>query len=204
MAVNRDNVPQLGTGFDVFERASEYQTQLLLRLDRARKALEDAGVSYAVIGGNAVAAWVGSVDQSALRATQDVDMMLAPDDFARARIALEGAGFRYRRILGIEMFLDGPHGRAREGIHILFAGQMVRPEYLAPAPDLSEVVQSQRGYIVLALEALVRMKLTSYRLKDRVHLQDLLGVGLLDESWMEKVPPVLRARMREVLDNPDA
>ena len=35
------------------------------RLLRATSSLETAGIPHAVIGGNAVAAWVGRVDQSA-------------------------------------------------------------------------------------------------------------------------------------------
>lgn len=34
----------------------------------------------------------------------------------------------------------------------------------------------------MPLEALVRMKLTYFRDKDRVHLRDMLRVGLIDAS----------------------
>lgn len=43
------------------------------RLERAVNALGSAGVRYAVIGGNAVAAWVSRVDESVVRNTRDVD-----------------------------------------------------------------------------------------------------------------------------------
>ena len=46
------------------------------RLERATAALEAAGAPYAVIGGNAVAAWVSRVDPSAVRNTADVDLLL--------------------------------------------------------------------------------------------------------------------------------
>jgi hypothetical protein len=49
----------------------------------------------------------------------------------------------------------------------------------------------------------VRMKLTSFRDKDRVHLRDLMEVGLVDESWRERVPEALRTRLQELLDNPE-
>ncbi len=55
----------------------------------------------------------------------------------------------------------------------------------------------------LPLEALVRMKLTSFRDKDRVHLRDMLDVGLIDASWLERFSPRLRARLQELLDTPD-
>jgi hypothetical protein len=47
------------------------------------------------------------------------------------------------------------------------------------------------------------MKLTSFRDKDRVHLRDLIDVGLIDESWLEKTPAVLRLRLRQLLENPE-
>ena len=47
------------------------------------------------------------------------------------------------------------------------------------------------------------MKLTSFRDKDRMHLRDLLDVGLIDETWRDKLPPELAARLQELLDNPE-
>ena len=48
------------------------------------------------------------------------------------------------------------------------------------------------------------MKLTSFRYKDIVHLQDLISVGLLDSSYLERYPSPLRERLQHVLDNPEA
>ncbi len=100
------------------------------------------------------------------------------------------------------MFLDGPQAKARDAVHVVFAGEKVRPEYPLPAPDLaeSEVSASLR---ILGLEALVRMKLTSFRRKDQVHVLDLIGVGLVDGTWPSRFPPPLAARLQELLDNPD-
>ncbi len=81
------------------------------RLRRATQALEGAGVPYAVVGGNAVAAWVARVDEAAVRNTQDVDVILRRADLDAARLALEAAGFLYRHSSGIDMFLDGPGAR---------------------------------------------------------------------------------------------
>jgi hypothetical protein len=47
------------------------------------------------------------------------------------------------------------------------------------------------------------MKLTSFRDKNRVHLRDLLDVGLMDTGWLDKVPATLRPRLQELLDNPE-
>ena len=190
------------TILDRMERAVDRVRDRLLR---AKSALEAEGIPYAVIGGNAVAAWVSSVDSGAVRNTNDVDILLAKENLPAARVAMAKAGFVYRHAAGTDFFQDGEGARFSDSVHLVFAGEKVRPEYACAAPEIEETdTPSSVAFRVLTLEALVRMKLTSYRLKDRVHLQDLLGVGLLDESWMDKVPPVLRERMREVLDNPDA
>src|SRR5262245_59119239 len=57
------------------------------RLRRAATALESAGIPYAVVGGNAVAVWVGEVDEAAVRNTQDVDILLRRADLDRAKEA---------------------------------------------------------------------------------------------------------------------
>ena len=191
-------------GFEVFERAAQYQERLHERLMRAKSALEAAHSQYAIVGGHAVTAWVSSVDPSAVRSTQDIDILIGRADLPLAIEALQSAGFAYRHAAGIDLFLDGPHGRAREGIHVVFAGEKIRPEYELPAPDLAEIERSERGFCVISLEALVRMKLTSYRLKDQVHLQDLANVGLVDRTWLDKVPATLRQRLQRILDNPEA
>jgi hypothetical protein len=47
---------------------------------RTAAALEAQGVPYAVIGGNAVAAWVPRVDVGAVRNTRDVSILLRRDE----------------------------------------------------------------------------------------------------------------------------
>lgn len=181
------------------ERAVEKVRQRLLR---AAAALDAAGVPYAVIGGNAVMAWVEQVDESAVRFTQDVDIVLRRADIDRAEEALAAAGFVRRRAAGIEMFLDGPGAKARDAVHVIFAGERVRPDDLAAAPDVT-ASESFQAYRVLALEALVQMKLTSFRRKDQVHLLDMLGVGLIDATWPARYPPALAARLQHLIDTPD-
>ena len=174
------------------------------RLLRAATALETAGVPYAVIGGNAVAAWVSRVDEAAVRNTQDVDILLRRDDFERAKVALEGVGFIYRHAAKIDMFLDGPGSKARDAVHILFANEKVREEYFEPTADVTEFEFALNNtYRHLKLEALVRMKLTSYRLKDQVHLQDMVQLGLIDATWPAKFRPELAERLQRILDNPE-
>jgi len=174
------------------------------RLLRTATILEAAKIPYAVIGGNAVAAWVSRVDEAAVRNTQDVDILLRRADFPAAKLAMEAAGFVYRHVRFIDMFLDGPGTKVRDAVHILFANEKVREESLVPSADVNEFVYSQdQQYKHLDLEALVRMKLTSYRLKDQVHLQDLLEVGLIDSTWPARFPGELGLRLQAILDNPE-
>ena len=174
------------------------------RLLRATAALEAAGIPYAVVGGNAVAAWVIQVDEAAVRNTQDVDILLREEDLEAAKSALAKAGFVYRHVKSIDMFLDGPGAKARDAVHILFAGKKVRQDDLAPTPDIADIVQSPgTNFRHVSLEGLVRMKLTSFRRKDQVHLQDMLEVGLIDSSWVSRFPPELGARLQEILDTPE-
>jgi hypothetical protein len=172
------------------------------RLVRAARALEQAQVPYAVVGGNAVAAWVARVDESAVRNTRDVDIVIRRADLEAAKQALAHAGFIYRHAAGIDMFLDGPGAKARDALHILYAGEKVRPESLLPAPDVTES-EATPTFRLLGLEPLVRMKLTSYRDKDRTHLRDLISVGLVDASWPRRFPPELTDRLQQLLDNPE-
>ena len=171
------------------------------RLLRATSALEKRGVPYAVAGGNAVAAWVSRVDEAAVRNTQDVALLLRRSDLDAAKAALAEAGFIYRHAAGIDMFLDGPEAKARDAVHVVFAGEKVRAEYVVAAPEVSEF-ESSASFRILTLDALVRMKLTSFRDKDRTHLRDLLEVGLIDGTWGSRLAPELAARLQELIDNP--
>ena len=143
----------LPLGLQSWERTVRAVERVKDRLLRATAALERAGVAYAVIGGNAVAAWVGRVDQSAVRFTQDVDLLIRRADLDAAIRALEVAGFCYRPVASVDMFLDGPDAKARDAVHVIFAGEKARPDYSLPAPDLVESEESE-AFRVLSLDAL--------------------------------------------------
>ncbi len=185
-----------------WERVARAVEQVRDRLRRTASALEKAGVPYAVIGGNAVAEWVGRADEAAVRNTKDVDILLRRSDFEAAKVAMEAAGFTYRHAASIDMFLDGPGAKARDAVHIFFAGEKVRAEYEVSTPDVTES-EAADSFRVLTLDALLKMKLTSYRRKDQVHVQDMIDVGLVDASWLSRVPPSLAPRLQELLDTPD-
>ncbi len=56
---------------------------------------------------------------------------------------------------------------------------------------------------LISLESLIRMKLISFRDKDRMHLRDLASVGLPDETWPARFPESLAKRLQVILDDPD-
>ena len=156
-----------------------------------------------MVGGNAVASWVATVDEGAVRNTRDIDLLVRREDLPALTAALEQAGFVRVEVLDVTIFLDGPDARPSESIHLLFAGEKVRPEYPLASPDLSTIVDPA-GFHVMTLEELVHMKLLSNRDKDRTHIRDLIGVGLIDRSWLARLPPVLAERLQGILDTPDA
>jgi len=172
------------------------------RLRRTVAALEAAGVPYALAGGNAVAAWVSRVDEAAVRNTQDVDILLRRSDLPAASAAMAKAGFIHRHAKSLDMFLDGPDAKARDAVHVVFASEKVKADSLASAPDVTES-EATEAFRLVSLEALVRMKLTAFRDKDRTHLRDLLEVGLVDASWIPRLPSELSVRLQGLLDTPE-
>jgi len=185
-----------------WERAVLAVEKVKDRLRRATKALGQTGVPYAVVGGNAVAEWVGRVEEAAVRNTRDVDILIRRADLDAAKTALDAAGFVHCTILEVNVFLDGPNGRPRDAVHVLFAREKVRPDHVTPAPDVAESEPAAQ-FQVVSLHALVQMKLNSNRDQDRTHLRDMIGVGLVDATWPARLPPQLAARLQHILDTPD-
>ena len=168
------------------------------RLRRAAAALDEAGIKYAVIGGNAVAAWVARVDPGATRSTKDVDLLVDESDLPRIENVLVEAGFVREDVIGVTLFRDPDEPSVRASIHLVWAQQKVRPQYNLPAPLVEESVRDPQGFNVIDLPALVRMKLTSFRDIDRVHVADMLSVGLIDETIKSGLPDELRQRLNEI------
>lgn len=189
----------VGMGYEVLDRMVRAVELVRERLLRTASALEGAGIPYRVIDGNAAAAWVAQVNPRAVRNTVDVDILLRREDLPAAAEAMTAGGFRYRHAAGIDFFLDGPNGGFEEWVHVVKAGELVRKDDLLPAPELTDAVEGDE-YRFLSLEALVRMKLTSFRKKDQVHLEDLLSAKLIDATWVNRVPPELSARLRTVIE----
>ena len=75
-------------------------------------------------------------------------------------------------------FLDGPDGSPRQTVRVWFVGD--RPVQGAdPFPELMFTLPTY-PFRVVSLPTLVRRKLSAFRTIDRVHLQDMVRVGLID------------------------
>ena len=172
------------------------------RLLRATNALEKAQVPYAVVGGHAVGLWVSRVDDAAVRNTRDVDLLVRRADLQKVITAMEPAGFIYRHKGAMHLMLDGENGKARDAVNLFFANEKVRPEEPVANPDVGQS-ESTENFRVLSLEPLVQIKLTAFRDKDRMHLRDLLEVGLIDQSWVTRFPSELAARLQNLFDHPE-
>jgi len=182
------------------ERAVEKVRERLLRTCRA---LEGAGVPYVVIGGNAVAVWVGSKDEGAIRNTKDVDILLNRGDLARAAEAMQAAGFELAVVDGVSMFLEQADPMPSRGVHVVFAGEKIKPHDPHPAPQVVKGLRSPEGVDAIELRELLILKLIAFRRIDQVHIADMIRVGLIDDAVAGTIPPELRPRLEEIRADPD-
>jgi hypothetical protein len=188
--------------WEILDRMERAVAKVRERLLRSTASLNQAGIPYAVVGGHAVASWVATVDEGAVRNTRDVDLLVRREDFPAVTQALEKAGFTAERSFGVTIFLDGPDAKPRESIHLLLAGEKVKEGDPFASPDIVTAADPA-GFRVLTFESLVRMKLLSNRDQDKTHVRDMIGVGLINQSWVTKLPPVLAERLQAILDTPE-
>ena len=188
------------TGEELWNRMERAVEKVNERLRKTVGILEAAEVPYAVIGGHAVRAWVAQVDEAAQRTTRDVDILVRPADLSALISAMTAAGFHHRNTSGLDMFVEHPDASARDAVHVLLVGNIERGG--EPNPDFEPAARAN-DFQTVNLETLVRMKLNSFRDKDRVHLRDMISLGMIDTSWLDKYPQHLRLRLEELLNDPD-
>jgi hypothetical protein len=173
--------------------------QLLLTITAA---LDADSVPYAVIGGNAVAAWVATIDDGAVRATKDVDLLLRRSDLEPAKAAAAKAGFDYYEVLDVPMFLPRTNPNPKTGVHLIIANESIRGGDLVPAPDINKALRGIEGYLVLDLVSLVKMKLLAYRLRDQTHIKDMLELDLITSEIEKALPDELKKRLDVIRATP--
>jgi hypothetical protein len=192
----------VGMGVEILDRMERAVAKVRERLLRATTALNQTGISYAVVGGNAVASWVATIDEGAVRNTRDIDLLVRRGDLPAITTTLEGVGFVGGELLDVVLFRDGEEGKPSEAIHLIFTREKTRPDHLLPAPDI-QTVDDLANFRVIVLDSLVAMMLSSSRAEDGMHLRDLFSVGLVDASWLAKLPPELAERLQTLLNTPD-
>ena len=188
-------------GEELWARMERAVEKVNARLRKTVRILEDSKVPYAVVGGHAVRAWVAQVDEAALRTTQNVDILVRPNDFPAMKDAMIAAGFHHRNVSGLDMFVEHPDASTRDAVHVVLVGRVERPGD-EPNPDIEPMVRAD-DFQTIALQTLVQMKLNANRRKDQVHLLDLVSLGLIDPSWTHRFQEPLRSRLIELLNDPD-
>jgi len=196
------NLPLTVVGDQLWKRIGESMDRVELRLRKVIAILETIGIPFAIVGGNAVRIWVAQVDPGTVRATNDVDVLIRPENLEQVKQVMADNGYHYRKAAGLDMFLEGKDDSVRYAIHVVLANRMVKQDDYESNPDV-EPSEYGDGIRTLPLVRLVRMKLNSFLLKDRVHLLDMIEVGLLDESWIARFPQPLGERLRSLIENPD-
>lgn len=169
------------------------------RLRRITRAFDAEGVEYAIVGGQAVALWVATRDPAAVRTTKDVDVLLRRADLARARAAALSVAMDYFEVQGVGMFLEQVDPNPRRAVHLVWASEKVRPEYEFPAPEVGDREVPAPGPPVVSLAALVLMKLQANRDQDRLHLRDMIDVGLVGREMLGRLPQGPARRLETLL-----
>ena len=177
-----------------FEERSEQLFSLAERVDRAFRA---AGLEYRVVGGLAAYLYVEEAEPDAGRLTRDIDIVVRREDLEKIAAAAGSAGLEYRHAAGVDMLVQAGEPSARRAVHMAFSGEKVRAQYPEAVPMLGEP-KTLRGLRLLPLADLVRMKLTSFQLKDQAHVQDLDEAGLITREEEAALSPILRDRLAEV------
>jgi hypothetical protein len=178
-----------------YEDKVEQLRDVVKRLDAA---LTSAGIRYQVIGGFAVFCHVDQIDPLAARLTRDVDVAIDRNDLQRITQAVKSIGLQYRHVAGVDMLVDAAAPKARSAVHLIFVREKVRPEYTEPVPDISSPTRTDMGTFIAPVADLVRMKLTSFRLKDQVHIQDMDSVRLITPEIENSLSAPLRERLSQV------
>jgi hypothetical protein len=181
----------------IFQAYDRHLEQLTEVAERVCRALDAAGIIYRIVGGLAVFFHVQAKDPVAARLTKDVDLAINRRDLERIAQTVRPLGLEYRHVAGVDMLVDASQPSARSAIHMIFVREKVRPDYIEAVPDFSSPVVTE-GISLAPVLDVVRMKLTSLRLKDKVHLIDMDGVGLITPEIENALPEALRQRLHKV------
>lgn len=184
----------------LWERHVMALEEVTQRMNRITCAFDNYKVPYALVGGQAVAVWVASKEPGLVRTTKDVDLLLDRRDLEQAKQAAGTIDMEYHFVNGIGMFLERQNPSPRHGVHLVWAGELIRDGDPVNAPPISEAERVPPGMAVISLKALVTMKLLANRDHDRTHLRDMIGAGLITRSIVSDLPSQLTPRLEALLD----
>lgn len=169
-------------------------------LHRITHSLSSHGIPHELIGGLAVLVHVEEADATHSMLTGDVALLVNRADLDRIIAAASASGFRFRHTAGVDMLLYGETTSARNAVHLIFSGEKVRPDQATPNPPIDPVHKIVQGepVMVVPIAGLVRMKLSSFRLKDQVHVQVMDAAGLITPEVERSLPVELVTRLEQV------
>jgi hypothetical protein len=165
--------------------------------DRIEQAFSSAGIEYRIVGGLAAYLYVEEVEPDAGRLTKDIDIAVRRKDLEKIASTVEPFGLTLRHVAGLDMLVQAEQSSARRAVHLVFAGEKVRPEYVEAVPALGTACRL-RGVPLIPLADLVRMKLTSFRARDEAHLKDLDEAGLITPEVEASLSLALLERLGRV------
>ena len=161
------------------------------------RVFTSAALEYRVVGGLAVYLYVEEREPDAGRLTKDIDIAVRREDLQKIAQAVEPFGLQYRHAAGLDTLVQTGEPSARRAVHLVFAGEKVRPDYAEPTPELGPY-RTIQGMRLLPLADLIRMKLTSFRARDEAHLKDLDEAGLITTDLEAGLSPTLLERLARV------
>jgi predicted DNA binding CopG/RHH family protein len=169
-------------------------------LHKITDALASENIPYELIGGLAVLIHVEEANPEHSTLTRDVDLMVRRADLERIKDVAAKHGFRFRHSAGLDMLLYGETNSARNAVHLIFSGEKVRPNQATPNPPIRPVRKAihAQDVFVMPVADLLRMKLSAYRDKDRVHIRSMDAAGLITAGIEKTLPTELQSRLQHV------
>jgi len=171
--------------------------QLFDLAELVEKVFSSAGLDYRVVGGLAAYLYVEEAEADAGRLTKDIDIIVRRQDLEKIAKAVETFGLQYRHVAGVDMLVQRGQPSARRAVHMIFTGEKVRQEYSEPAPEMGDS-RTIQGVRLVPVADLIRMKLTSFRLKDQMHLKDLDEVGAITPEIESNLSEILLEKLAQV------
>ena len=172
--------------------------ELIGTLQELSVPLEQAGIPHELVGGLAVFLHVENADSTHSSLTRDIDVMIRREDLSRVVTIAEDYGFRFQHSAGIDMLFYGETNSARNAVRLLYEGEKFKATQLELHPRIDPIRAGLHGqdFQVIPVPDLVRMKLSSYRDKDRVHVRGMDAAGLITRDVEQGLSEELLERLK--------